>query len=93
MGTYYNSASRIDTDTEELEHRITHAKTALKQLRRVERIVGETSTGDAEFDVELTIAINVARVALLRLQTMLAEQVSATKPSFAREEITAHIPH
>ena len=47
---------------------------ALDALAKANELVSESTFGDAEFDVELTVAINVARAALLRTKSLLAEK-------------------
>lgn len=91
MGIHYSS--RLDTDEAkaDLNRKIYLAKETLKQLQTAACIFGESTTGDGEFDVELTVALNVARAALLRLQAMLIEQSGSSNLRF--EEPAAPIYH
>ena len=74
MSVHYNKAIESDALGSDIERKIVLTKRTLKKLQTFEQLFATSMSGDAEFDVELTVAVNVARAALLRLNAMLGEQ-------------------
>lgn len=78
MSVQYDLSSDASLDSVSLRHKISAARKTLGQLKAFEKTFAGESSGDADFDVELTIAINVAHAALLRFHALLDERVVKT---------------
>ena len=79
MGIHYDTSTDADATMLEIEHKIEMVRSALKNLQAVKDVLESSVSGDAEFDVEITTSINVARASLLRWQTMLRENSGKIK--------------
>ena len=64
----------MNTDQQNIEDQIATIEFAIKRLEQVDNFTSETTSGDGHFDVELTESINVARAALIRLKSLMAER-------------------
>lgn len=75
MGNIYFAAPEsCELQRSELKAKIAKSARLLADLQAMALLLGSSTTGDAEFDVELTVAINVTRAGLLRLRAMLGEK-------------------
>lgn len=68
-----------------LSDNIAAVSAMLKQLKNLQKRIGQSTSGDAEFDVELTVSINVARAALIRYNALLDEKLRPIAAEFEKE--------
>lgn len=59
------------------EKQVAATEAALEQLKTVSDFIDTTTSGDPDFDVDLSTAVNVARAALLRYQVLMLENISS----------------
>lgn len=86
MGIYYNTAYETDAVCEAtLTDNIAAVSAMLKQLKSLQKRIGQSTSGDAEFDLELTISIDVARAALIRYNALLNEKLRHIVAEFEKE--------
>lgn len=58
----------------QLEIRIEAAAATIENLQKMSDLTAGSASGDPYFDVEFTLALNIAQAALLRFKALLAEQ-------------------
>lgn len=78
MGIHYTCRQDADLYRQSLLAKMKQAKKTLKRLKALEESLSGSTSGDGEFDVELIVAINVAKGAVLRLKAVLNEQAKST---------------
>ena len=86
MGIYYNTAYETDAVCEAtLTDNIAAVSALLKQLKSLQQRIGKSTSGDADFDVELTVSIDVARAALIRYNALLNDKLRPMLAEFEKE--------